>query len=52
MSLLQAAEEGSYESNHKRLQQMDDPCMGVMMPMVFEMGHEVIYLFEGYATNL
>ena len=26
---------------------MDDPCGMLMMPMIFEMGHDVIYLFRG-----
>jgi hypothetical protein len=26
---------------------MDDPCDMLMMPMLFEMGHDVIYLFRG-----
>ena len=27
-----------------------DPCDMLMMPMVFEMGHDVIYLFRGYVS--
>lgn len=34
------------QSEKPKLQQMD-PCMGLMMPMLFEMGSEVIYLFHG-----
>ena len=31
----------------KKSLKMDDPCDMLMMPMEFEMGHDVIYLFRG-----
>jgi hypothetical protein len=31
----------------KKSLKMDDPCDMLMMPMLFEMGHDVIYLFRG-----
>jgi hypothetical protein len=31
----------------KKNLKMDDPCDMLMMPMLFEMGHDVIYLFRG-----